>query len=167
MTITLPDLYQVCDEFALPRTTPFPSGFYGLPGFPLSGPFSLMQAVGLSKPTAPPTDPSNPNPPPNPTPGSAVFTPDGGEIAGEGVNSSQVSVACDQNAIWNYTRTSGGPGTSVTVPSGGTSRFIGFTLQAGGSGNATTPRNATWTLTGTSAGVTRNFTVSLYASGNV
>lgn len=39
---------DIADEFSLPANTPFPSGFYGLGGAPVSGPLSFADFYGRS-----------------------------------------------------------------------------------------------------------------------
>lgn len=41
-------LYQIADEFAVPRSTPFPSGFYGKGGAPSSGALTFSNFYGRS-----------------------------------------------------------------------------------------------------------------------
>lgn len=166
---------QVASEFGISTTFVFPNDIWGRGGLPsgvaLRLPDDLWGKSNEGGSTPDPGGGGGTTPDPGgggttpPTPGT--FTPDGGDVYGEGVNRGEVSISCNQDATWVYTPISGGSGTSVTVPSGGTTRFIGFSVDAIGSGNATRPRSASWSLTGTSGGVSRNFTVSVYASGNV
>lgn len=130
---------QVAAEYGLPANTPFPSGFYGRPGFPGSGAFSLSQCYGLS---------------------NVNFSPDGGNVAGSAVGSATATVTCNLPAVWTYT--GGGTGGSVDVASGGTATSITFTVVAPGAPDVT----RTWSLTGVSNGVTRNFSVSVTAFGS-
>jgi hypothetical protein len=139
MTVTAPDLFQICDEFQVPRNTPFPSGFYGKPGFPTSGPFSLQQCVGLS---------------------NVTFTPDGGSTGGIGVGSANCTLLCNLPAVWTYSLASG-TGGSVDIASGTAAGSITFTVTAPGAGT----RTCVWNVNGSAAGVSRDFTVTVDAQG--
>jgi len=131
---------DVCAEYGVPNNTPFPSGFYGKPGFPSSGPWGLSDCYGLS---------------------NVVFTPDGGSAAGSAPSgTASVTLSCNFAATWTYSISSGtSTGTSVSIGSGGSATSITFNLAAPGTGTRTT----VWTVTGVSNGVTRNFTVTLDA----
>lgn len=90
---------------------------------------------------------------------STFFTPDGGDQVNEQNGYASVTLSCSTPATWTYTQTSGGTGTNVNLASGGTSTSITF------SASATTKvgRQGRWSVTGSSNGVVRNFTVTCTA----
>jgi hypothetical protein len=93
---------------------------------------------------------------------STVFTPDGGGVDNAGRYTTSQTLSCTTPATWTYTATD----CTANLPSGATANNIMFTCVAGGSANNRTTRNGTATVTGTSNGVTRNFTVTLTADGD-
>ena len=138
-------LAQIAAEFGLSASAPFPSSFYGLGGAPGSGALSFANFYGRS--AAP----------------SVTFTPDGGTYDVNQLGPAEFTLTCSQAAVWTYSGTGSATGNSVTLPSGGSGTSITFTLQPPGISGV---RSRTWTVTGTAAGVTRNFTIFLTAEAD-
>lgn len=130
-------------EFGLPSSTPFPSGFYGKGGAPSSGALAFSDFYGRS---------------------GVLFTPDGGNVSVTDFTSVSATLSCTAPATWTYTRTSGADGYSgANLPSGSSATSIIFGCNTTSSGGKEIARSASWTVSGTAGGVTRNFTVSLSA----
>lgn len=136
-------LNQIADEFGLARSTAFPTGFYGKGGAPGSGALSFADFYGRSS-----------------TPVS-VFTPNGGTVADEEQGTASVTLTCNNPATWTYTQ-NGSQGTA-SLASGGSGTSITFNVSATGKVTVST----SFSVTGTSNGVSRNFTVNLTADGSV
>lgn len=230
---------QIADEFGIPRTTPFGSGFWGLGGAPASGPLKVSDFYGRSKPTPTPTpapsfltapaitpttgapgttqyaiaDPSVANgaitarefiqggtvigggnsitpgaagdmywratatgpggttyftsnvvavvaPPP-----SVVFDPNGGYVTDTNFYSAGVFLSCSQDAVWTYSTTYGFGGV-VNIGSGGVSRNITFSVDAGGSGPNRRTRQQVWSVRAEAGGAFREYTVDVTALGD-
>jgi len=124
-------------EYGVAANTPL-SGYKGKPGIPNSNPVSFSAFYGKS---------------------NVTFTPDGGNVSTAATGSASAIVTCNQPAVWTYT--GGGSGGTVSIASGATSTSITFTVVATGIPDVT----RTWSLTGVSNGVTRNFSVSVTAYG--
>lgn len=98
---------------------------------------------------------------------SVTFTPTGGASAGTAVflqsdvafEEAEIIVSCSQNATWNYTRTfTSGSGTEfVSLATGGVGTDIIFRCN----GTFGTLARRTWSLSGTSGGITQYWTVDL------
>jgi hypothetical protein len=69
------------------------------------------------------------------------------------------TITCSSAATWTYS--GGGSGGSVDHTSGSSSTSITFTLTA----SSTVDRAVSWTVTGVSGSVTRNYTISLHTFG--
>jgi len=97
---------------------------------------------------------------------SAVsFSPDGGASAGSPVGLydagqafASTTITCSASAVWTYT--GGGPGTNVSVASGGSATEITFNLST-----SLYPRTTNWVLSATSGGVTRYWVIDLEVFG--
>lgn len=135
MTIKTASVFAVCDEYGVPHTTPFPSGFAGKPNFPASK--SLEACVGVS---------------------NVTFTPNGGEVDGFGTTSAQATIQCNMAAVWTYGNLGGA---TANVSSGNSAPSITFTLSNAGAAE----RDANFNVTGVAGGETVNFQVSLSATG--
>jgi hypothetical protein len=74
------------------------------------------------------------------------------------------TITSNYPATWDYTRTTGsGTWSTVNIPTGSSSNTITFTVQAPSTGG---DRLATWSVTSTSFGKTRTYTITLSASSN-
>lgn len=96
------------------------------------------------------------------------FTPDGGANAGSAVtlsdwaaggDSAAVTINCTANATWTWTRS--GDTASASVANGGTDTSITFTLSNFGY----TIKETTFSVSATSGGITRYWTVNLTNEG--
>ena len=95
------------------------------------------------------------------------FTPDGGTTLGTAVylssdvsyQEAEITIACSQNATWNYTRTStsGNGSEFVSIASGAVSPNIAFRLNTVDNTIATRQ----WSVNATAGGITRYWTVYL------
>jgi hypothetical protein len=124
-----------------------PSGATGTNGaIPTSGTISMSKFYGSVK---------------------TAFSPAGGTSAGSpqalsdfGTYDASVTITCTTPATWTWTR-SGDTNATATVSSGGSSTSITFNLSTTGF----TYRQSTFTVSGTSNGITRYYTVTLTAEG--
>jgi len=131
-------LFQVADEFGLPRDTAFPAGFYGKGGAPSSGALGFSDFYGRS---------------------NVTFTPDGGSVTDTQGGSVSATLLCSEAATWTYS--GGGPGGSVSIISGASATSITFSVTAGA-----TDITLGWTAHGQAGAVGRDFTLSLTALGS-
>lgn len=142
--------------FAYRRTNggtivPDAPAFSGIGAGTVGSPLQLSQFNGFTVPTLTPT---------------VIFTPEGGTTVGTAVvvssdvafQEAEVIISCNQNATWNYVRTStSGTGTQfVNLSTGGVGTEIIFRLDTT-SGIAT----RTFSLNATASGVTQYWTVLL------
>lgn len=97
---------------------------------------------------------------------NVAFTPDGGTTAGTAVflssdvayETAQVTITCNQSAVWNWTRTgSGVPAATASIANGGSGTNMVFTLDRIDFGISA----YTYTLSATASGITRYWTVYL------
>lgn len=91
------------------------------------------------------------------------FTPDGGSSAGGAVNlsdlgilSASVTITCSSVATWSWVGSDG----SVSVANNASATAITFSLAT-----AYVPRSTTYTVNGTSNGVTKYYNISLECTG--
>lgn len=95
---------------------------------------------------------------------SVIFTPDGGTVEAYNQYSVSATITCSQPAVWTYT--GGGTSTNVSIPSGRTASVIVFSANAYGTVGNKVTATGNWTVSGTSNGITRNFTVVIEALGD-
>lgn len=97
---------------------------------------------------------------------NVAFTPDGGTSAGTAIylssdvayDTAQVTITCNQSAVWNWTRTgSGVPAATASIANGGSGTNMVFTLNRTDYGIST----YTYTVSATAGGITRYWTVYL------
>lgn len=95
---------------------------------------------------------------------NVTFNPAGGESAATaeelsagGTDYADITITCSQNAVWTYTGIGAG---NVSIVSGGTSTIITFSLST-----TFNPRNASWTVSATSGGITRYWNIYLEVFG--
>lgn len=93
-----------------------------------------------------------------------TFTPNGGVSAGSpvalsntGTLSTSITINCTQPATWIWS----GSGGSVSVANNGSSQSITFSLST-----TLNPRSASYTVNGTSSGITKYYTVNLTVDGS-
>lgn len=101
---------------------------------------------------------------------SVTFTPSGGTSAGapvalsasSDVGAASVTITCSATATWNWTRTilTGVAAGTASVVNGGTGTSITFSIGLG-----TGDRSVYYTVSGTSGGVTRYWTVTVSTTG--
>jgi len=96
-----------------------------------------------------------------------AFSPAGGTSAGSpqalsdfGTLSASVTISCTTSAVWTWSRT-GDTNGSATVSSGGSATGITFNLNTTGF----TYRQSEFTVSATSNGITRYWTITLTAEG--
>lgn len=96
-----------------------------------------------------------------------AFTPAGGASSGSpqalsdlGTLSASITISCTTTATWTWSR-SGDTDGSATISSGGSATSITFNLNTTGF----TYKQSTFTVTATSNGITRYYTVTLTAEG--
>lgn len=100
---------------------------------------------------------------------SIAFTPGGGLSSGSpvmlsdwaaGASQALITIQCTQSAVWTWSG-AGGPGSYVSVVSGGNSTAITFSL----SNIDYVIRQSFWTVSGTAGGITRHWQVELLHEG--
>jgi hypothetical protein len=100
---------------------------------------------------------------------SVAFTPAGGLSSGSpvmlsdwaaGAGQALITIQCTQSAVWTWSG-AGGPGSYVSVVSGGNSTAITFSL----SNIDYVIRQSFWTVSGTAGGITRHWQVELLHEG--
>lgn len=100
---------------------------------------------------------------------SIAFTPAGGLSSGSpvmlsdwaaGAGQALITIQCTQSAVWTWSG-AGGPGSYVSVVSGGSSTAITFSL----SNTNYVIRQSFWTVSGTAGGITRHWQVELLHEG--
>lgn len=128
-------LAQAAAEYGLSLPVVLPNSFWGKPGLPASGAIVLPGDFYGKS--------------------NVTFTPDGGAVSDFGEFSAGVDLVASLPVTWTYT--GGGAGGAVNLSSGGVGTLLAFTLFS--------PGTATWSVTGTLGGTSRNFTVSLIVGG--
>ena len=97
---------------------------------------------------------------------NVTFTPDGGTTGGTAVylssdvayETAQVTITCNQSAVWNWTRIgSGTPAATASIANGASGTNMVFTLDRLDNGIST----YTYTVNATAGGITRYWTVYL------
>lgn len=89
-----------------------------------------------------------------------TFSPLAGSYTDGDDGTNTFTITCSAPAVWTWTRTGSSLGTA-NVASGGTASSITFSIST-----TTVDRTSTFTVTGTSGGVTARYTINLTAWGN-